>query len=57
MFDRLDHELILKSANRKISDGSLLKLIKKFLTAGIMKDGAYEETAIESPQGGVIYHF
>jgi len=53
-FDRLEHELILKSVNRKISDGSLLGLIKKFLTAGVMKDGAYEETAIGSPQGGVI---
>lgn len=53
-FDRLDHGLILKSINWKISDGSLLKLIKKFLTAGVMKDGAYEETIIGSPQGGVI---
>lgn len=53
-FDRLDHALILKSVNRKISDGSLLKLIKKFLVAGVMKDGAYEETIIGSPQGGVI---
>lgn len=53
-FDRLDHELILKSVNRKISDGSVLKLIKKFLKAGVMKDGAIEETEIGSPQGGVI---
>lgn len=53
-FDRLNHELILKSVNRKISDGSLIKLIKKFLTAGVMKDGGYEETDIGSPQGGVI---
>jgi len=52
-FDRLDHELILKSVNRKVSDGSLLKLIKKFLTAGVMKDGAYEGTDIGSPQGGL----
>jgi len=53
-FDRLDHELILKGVNRKVSDGSVLKLIKKFLTAGVMKDGAWEETEIGSPQGGVI---
>jgi retron-type reverse transcriptase len=53
-FDRLDHELILASVNRKVSDGSVLKLIKKFLKAGVMKDGAYEETDIGSPQGGVI---
>ncbi len=53
-FDRLDHELILEGVNRKISDGSVLKLIKKFLGAGVMKDGVWEETDLGSPQGGVI---
>ncbi len=53
-FDRLDHELILESLNRKVSDGSILKLIKMFLEAGVMKDGAWQETDIGSPQGGVI---
>ncbi|WP_243270077.1 reverse transcriptase domain-containing protein [Thermanaerosceptrum fracticalcis] len=52
-FDRLDHELILEGVNRKISDGSILKLIKKFLTVGVMKDGAWEETDLGSPQGGL----
>ncbi|MEW5705678.1 MAG: group II intron reverse transcriptase/maturase [Actinomycetota bacterium] len=53
-FDRLNHDLILEGVNRKVSDGSVLKLIKKFLTAGVMKDGAWEETDLGSPQGGVI---
>jgi len=53
-FDRLDHELILAGVNRKVSDGSVMKLIKQFLAAGVMKDGAWEETDIGSPQGGVI---
>jgi len=53
-FDRLDHELILKGVNRKVSDGSVLNLIRSFLEAGVMKDGAYSETDIGSPQGGVI---
>ena len=44
--NRLDHELILESLNRKVSDGSILKLIKKFLEAGVMKDGAWQETDI-----------
>jgi RNA-directed DNA polymerase len=43
-FDRLDHELILQGINRKISDGSVLRLIRQFLEAGVMKDGVYEET-------------
>lgn len=53
-FDRLDHELIIQGVNRKVSDGSVLKLIRKFLTAGVMKGGAWEGTDIGSPQGGVI---
>lgn len=53
-FDRLDHELILKGVAQKVSDGKVLKLISKFLTAGVMKDGAWEGTDIGSPQGGVI---
>lgn len=53
-FDLLDHDLIIAGVNRKVSDGSVLKLIRKILTAGVMKDGAIEETPIGSPQGGVI---
>jgi len=53
-FDRLDHDLILKSVGRRVSDGSVLRLIQQFLTAGVMQDGAYSNTTIGSPQGGVI---
>ena len=53
-FDRLDHDLILQGINRKISDGTVLRLIWQFLEAGVMKDGVYEDTEIGSPQGGVI---
>ncbi|MDR9757582.1 MAG: reverse transcriptase domain-containing protein [Thermoanaerobacterales bacterium] len=53
-FDRLDHELLIKAVNRKVSDGSVLKLIREFLKAGVMEDGAYKATEIGSPQGGVI---
>ena len=53
-FDRLDHELILKGVSRRVSDGSVLALIKQFLTAGVMEDGAQYPTTVGSPQGGVI---
>lgn len=53
-FDTLNHELIIESVNEKISDGKVLKLIKKFLESGVLEDGAFEETPIGSPQGGVI---
>ena len=53
-FDRLDHGLILQGVNRRISDGSVLRLIRQFLEAGVMREGIYEDTGIGSPQGGVI---
>lgn len=53
-FDTLNHELIIKSVNERISDGKVLKIIRNFLEAGVLEDGAYMETPIGSPQGGVI---
>lgn len=53
-FDTLDHELILSSLNRKISDGTLLRLIDRFLKSGVMVEGDFKTTEVGSPQGGVI---
>ena len=53
-FDTLDHELILKAVNQKISDGKILRLIKSFLKSGIMEYGVFHDTEEGSPQGGVI---
>lgn len=53
-FDTLNHKFIMQSLNRKISDGTLLKLIEGILKSGVMQEGKYRETEIGSPQGGVI---
>ncbi|ETJ35629.1 RNA-directed DNA polymerase Reverse transcriptase, partial [human gut metagenome] len=53
-FDTLNHELIIESVNKRISDGKVLKLIEAFLQSGILEDGSFYETTIGSPQGGVI---
>ena len=53
-FDTLNHELIINSVNKRISDGKVLKLIEAFLQSGILEDGTFYETTIGSPQGGVI---
>lgn len=53
-FDTLNHELIINSVNKRISDGKVLKLIEAFLQSGILEDGSFYETTIGSPQGGVI---
>ena len=53
-FDTLDHELIIEAVAEKISDGSVLNLIKAFLKSGVLQDGNFSETTVGSPQGGVI---
>lgn len=39
---------------QRVSDRRTLKLIRQWLTAGYMEEGLFHETAIGSPQGGVI---
>jgi len=53
-FDTLDHDLMMEAVGEKISDGSVLNLVKSFLKSGVMKDGEFSNTEIGSPQGGVI---
>ena len=53
-FDTLDHELILKFVRKRITDGSILNLIKQFLNSGVMIGSTFENSKIGSPQGGVI---
>jgi len=53
-FDMLDHDLILASVRKKITDGSILKLIDQFLKSGVMVEGVWQRSELGSPQGGVI---
>jgi RNA-directed DNA polymerase len=52
-FDTLNHERVIASIGKKISDKRVLTLIKNFLESGMLKDGHYSETEVGSPQGGV----
>lgn len=53
-FDLLDHELIIKSIQRRVTDGAILKLINQFLKSGVMIGKNWEASRVGSPQGGVI---
>lgn len=53
-FDKLDHELILRSVRKRVTDSSVLGLINQFLKSGVMVDGQWQQTETGSPQGGVI---
>lgn len=53
-FDTLDHDQILRQFRRKVTDGSVLGLLRQFLSSGVMVGHQYEATTQGSPQGGVI---
>ncbi len=53
-FDTLDHDYIIRQFRRKVTDGSILGLLRQFLSSGVMVGYQYEATTQGSPQGGVI---
>lgn len=52
-FDHLDHEWIVRFIGSKIKDPNIIRLIRRLLRAGIMKDYQFEETEEGSGQGSV----
>src|SRR6201993_3910056 len=52
-FDEIDQERLVGLIAEEISDGRVLQLIRSFLEAGVIVDGAWEPTKTGVPQGGV----
>lgn len=53
-FDAIDHHLLMEAVKRRIKDRKVLLLIRAFLKAGIMVEGAVRHPAMGTPQGGVL---
>lgn len=53
-FDHMSHEWILRFVGYYIEDPNILRLIDKFLKAGILEAGDYKESKEGSVQGGTI---
>lgn len=53
-FDTLSHEHLRGFLRQRVRDGVILRLIDKWLKAGVMEDGAWQETEEGTPQGGII---
>jgi RNA-directed DNA polymerase len=53
-FDNIDHEWMLTFLKHRIADRRILRLISKWLTAGVSEDGKWSRTTVGTPQGSVI---
>jgi RNA-directed DNA polymerase len=53
-FDTVDHRHLMDVLRRRVRDGVLLRLISKWLHAGVLEDGSISYPETGTPQGGVI---
>ena len=53
-FDNINHDNLMKCLEKKIKDPNILRLIKRFLKAGIIKNGTYVKGEIGTPQGSIL---
>jgi RNA-directed DNA polymerase len=53
-FDRVNHDILMGLIAKRVADKRLLKLIRGFLTAGVMEGGLVGPTEEGTPQGGPL---
>lgn len=53
-FDNISHEWLMKFLAHRIADRRMLRLLKKWLRAGVSEDGEWSPTKVGTPQGAVI---
>ena len=53
-FDAIDHQWLVKFLEHRIGDRRILRLIRKWLRAGVSEEGEWSKTTVGTPQGAVI---
>jgi RNA-directed DNA polymerase len=53
-FDNLSHEWAVKFIEHRVADRRIIRLIQKWLKAGVSEDGQWSETSKGTPQGAVV---
>jgi RNA-directed DNA polymerase len=53
-FDRVKHDLLMEKLSKKIGDGRVLCIIRRYLEAGMMAEGIVSPRTEGTPQGGPL---
>src|SRR5271156_6486839 len=53
-FDNLSHEWVVKFIEHRIADRRILRLMQKWLRAGVSEEGKWSKTEVGTPQGAVV---
>jgi RNA-directed DNA polymerase len=53
-FDRVNHDRLMAAVSTRVSDRRVLRLIRSFLTVGVLHDGLFEASHEGTPQGGPL---
>jgi group II intron reverse transcriptase/maturase len=53
-FDNIPFRVIVHGLTNVVADGNILRLVQRFLRAGVMEDGVVRPTTVGTPQGGVL---
>ncbi|HEY6370495.1 MAG TPA: hypothetical protein VIX37_07945 [Candidatus Sulfotelmatobacter sp.] len=54
VFDNLDKGWLIKFVEHRVADPRILRLIQKWLNAGVVEEGQWSDTKTGSPQGSVF---
>ena len=53
-FDNIPHAVVMRGLSDVVADGNILRLVQRFLTAGVLENGVVQSTTLGTPQGGVL---